>query len=51
MMAKTMLDRVLRVVMDDGSTKSPNIEYFFVQDLMSNYDKLKAAFINGKTEI
>ena len=41
-----VLDRVLRVVMDDelhGSTKSPNIEYFFVQDLMSNYDKLKAA--------
>ena len=49
-----MLDRVLRVVVDDelhGSTKSPNIEYFFVQDLMSNYDKLKAAFSNGKTEI
>lgn len=49
-----VLDRVLRVVMDDelhGSTKSPNIEYFFVQDLMSNYDKLKAAFSNGKTEI
>ena len=49
-----VLDRVLRVVMDDqfhGSTKSPNIEYFFVQDLMSNHDKLKAAFSNGKTEI
>ena len=49
-----VLDRVLRVVMDDelhGSTKSPNIEYLFVQDLMSNYDKLKAAFNNGKTEI
>ena len=49
-----VLDHVLRVVMDDelhGSTKSPNIEYFFVQDLMSNYDKLKAAFSNGKTEI
>lgn len=49
-----VLDRVLRVVMDDelhGSTKSPNIEYFFVQDLMSNYDQLKAAFSNGKTEI
>ena len=49
-----VLDRVLRVVMDDelhGSTKSPNIEYFFVQDLMSNYDKLKATFSNGKTEI
>jgi hypothetical protein len=49
-----VLDRVLRVVMDDelqSSTKSPNVEYFFVQDLMSNYDKLKAAFNNGKTEI
>ena len=50
----SVLDRVLRVVMDDelhGSTKSPNIEYFFVQDLISNYDKLKAAFSNSKTEI
>lgn len=49
-----VLDRILRVVMDDelhGSTKSPNIEYFFVHDLMSNYDKLKAAFSNGTTEI
>ena len=49
-----VLDRVLCVVMDDelhGLTKSPNIEYFFVQDLMSNYDKLKAAFSSGKTEI
>lgn len=49
-----VLDRILRVVMDDelhGSTKSPNIGYFFVQDLMNNYDKLKAAFSNGKTKI
>lgn len=49
-----VLDRILRVVMDDelhGSTKSPNIEYFFVQDLMRDYDKLKTAFSNGKTEI
>ena len=49
-----VLDRVLRGVMDDelhGSTKSPNIKYFFMQDLMSNYDKLKAAFSNCKTEI
>jgi molybdopterin-guanine dinucleotide biosynthesis protein len=33
------LDCVLRVFMDDElhwSTKSPNDEYFFVQDLMSN---------------
>ncbi len=49
-----VLDRILRIVMDDelqGSTKSPNIDYFFVQDLVSNYDKLKAAFSKGKTEI
>ena len=49
-----VLDCILRVVMNDelhGSTKSPNIDYFLVQDLMSNYDKLKAAFSNGKTEI
>ena len=33
-----VLDRVFRVVMGVlyGSTKSPNVEYFFVQDLMSN---------------
>ena len=49
-----VLDHVLPVVMDNElhrSTKSPNIKYFFVQDFMSNYDKLKAAFSNGKTEI
>ena len=49
-----VLDRVLCVIMDNelhGSTKSPNIKYFFVQDLMSNYDKLKEAFSNDKTEI
>ena len=49
-----VLDRVLRIVMDDelkGSTKSPNIEYFFVPDLMSNYHNLKAAFSNGTTYI
>lgn len=49
-----VLDRILRVVMDGelhGLTKSPNIEYFFVQKLMNNYDKLKASFSNGKTEI
>lgn len=49
-----VLDRILRVVMDDelqGSTVSPNIEYFFVKDLVSNYDELKTAFSNGKTEI
>ncbi|GLV43314.1 hypothetical protein CBL_03857 [Carabus blaptoides fortunei] len=49
-----VLDRVLRVVMDDelhGPTKSPNIEYFFVQDLMRNYEKLKTAVTNHKAEI
>ena len=51
---RNLLVRFRRVVMDDelhGSTKSPNMECFFVQDLMSNYDKLKTAFSNGKTEI
>ena len=49
-----VLDRILRVVIDDelqGSTKSPNIEYFFIKDMTSEYDKLKAAFCNGKAEI
>lgn len=49
-----VLDRILRVVMDDelhGSTKSPDIEYFFVKDLVRKYDQLKAAFSNGKAEI
>ena len=45
-----ILDRILRVVMDaelHGSTKSPNIEYFFMKDLISTYDDLKKAFKNG----
>ncbi|GLV43313.1 hypothetical protein CBL_03856 [Carabus blaptoides fortunei] len=49
-----VLDRVLRVVMDDelhGPTKSPNIKYFFVQNFMRNYEKLKAAVTNSKAEI
>ncbi|QQP40599.1 Uncharacterized protein FKW44_014704, partial [Caligus rogercresseyi] len=49
-----VLDRILRIVMDDelhDSTKSPDIEYFFVKDLVRMYDQLKAAFINGKAEI
>lgn len=49
-----VLDRILRVVMDielHGSTKSPHIEYFFVNDLMKKYDQMKAAFSNGKAEI
>ena len=30
-----------------GASKSPNIEYFFVQDVMSKYDDLQKAFKNG----
>lgn len=43
-----VLDCILRVVMGDGSSKSPNIEYF-VQSMVRNYDKLKATFSNSKT--
>ncbi|ELT91427.1 hypothetical protein CAPTEDRAFT_195363 [Capitella teleta] len=49
-----VLDRILRVAMDSelmGKTKSPNIEYFFVKDLMENYEQLKAGFSNGKAVI
>ena len=49
-----VLDRILRLVMDNelhGSTKSPNIKYWFVKDLMNNYDQLKADFSNGKAVI
>ena len=49
-----VLDRILRLVMDDelqGSTKSPDIDYFFVKDLTSRYDQLKEAFSNGKAKI
>ncbi|QQP49929.1 Uncharacterized protein FKW44_010757, partial [Caligus rogercresseyi] len=49
-----VLDRILRIVMDDeyhDSTKSPDIEYFFLKDLVRKYDQLKAAFSNGKAEI
>ena len=44
-----VLDRILRWVMDSdlpSTTKSPNIEYFFVSDLMKNYDELKCQFEN-----
>ena len=34
-----------------GSTKSPDIDYFFVNDLTSKYDYLKEAFSNGKAKI
>lgn len=46
-----VLDRILRLVMDaeiGENTKSPNIEYPFVSNLMSNYEELKGRFINGK---
>ncbi|QQP32953.1 Uncharacterized protein FKW44_024153 [Caligus rogercresseyi] len=49
-----VLYRILRIVMDDelhDSTKSPDIEYFLVKDLVRMYDQLKAAFSNGKAEI
>ena len=49
-----VLDRILRWVMDlelPTSTKSPNIEYFFVADLMKNYETLQKKFVNGKTPI
>ena len=48
-----MLNRILRVVMDEvirGSTKSLNIEYPFVPQLMSSYEELQAKFVNG-TEV
>ena len=44
---------ILRVVMDEeigGSTKSPNIEYPFVPQLMNIYKELQAKFVNG-TEV
>ena len=49
-----VLDRVLRVVMDEelhGTTKSPNIEYFFMKDLLQQYENLTSAFKNGTVVI
>ena len=49
-----VLDRILRLVIDDelhSSTKSPDIDYFFVKDLTSKYDHLKEAFSNEKAKI
>ncbi|CAI9738962.1 Hypothetical predicted protein [Octopus vulgaris] len=49
-----ILDRVLRVVMDNelGEEKSsPNIEYAFIPELLSNYEKLQANFNNGEEKI
>jgi len=49
-----VLDRILRLVMDDelgGATRSPNIEYPFVSDLLKNYEELKSQFKNGIQKI
>ena len=49
-----VLDRILRVVMDKelgGNTRSPNIEYPFVFQLVKKYEDLKAQFVNGTEEI
>ena len=49
-----ILDKILRMVMDEllgGETASPNIEYPFVVQLMTQYDELKLQFDNGKEEI
>ena len=49
-----VLDRILRLVMDEelgGDTKSPNIEYPFVSELLNKYDELKDKFVNGTVEI
>ena len=49
-----ILDRIFRLVMDEelvGSTKSPNIEYPFVSELLNNYDVLKAKFVDGTEKI
>ena len=48
-----MLNRILCVVMDEeigGSTKSPNIEYPSVPQLMTSNKELQAKFVNG-TEV
>ena len=44
------------IVMDqelgaNTSLSSPNIEYFFVRNLMNYYDTLKSKFVNGTDEI
>jgi hypothetical protein len=49
-----VLDRILRVVMDEaisGSTRSPNIEYPFVSELVNKYEELKVQFVNGTEHI
>ena len=45
-----VLDRILRIVMDQelaGKTKSPNIEYFFVEELLTSYEEFQGSFQNG----
>ena len=45
-----MFNRILCVVMDEeigGSTKSPNIEYPFVPQLINSYEELQTKFVNG----
>lgn len=49
-----VLDKILRVVMDrelGGNTRSPNMEYPFMSQLMNKYEELKAKFVNGTEEI
>lgn len=49
-----ILDRILRVAMDeklDVSTKSPNIEYPFVNEVINQHENLKMHFENGTEEI
>jgi len=49
-----VLDRILRLVMDQelgACTTYPNIEYFFVRNLINNYETLKSKFVNGTDEI
>lgn len=49
-----VLDRILRVVMDDVidcNTKSPNIAYPFVPEVMTRYEELKVQFVNGTDQI
>ncbi|XP_076050221.1 uncharacterized protein LOC143030877 [Oratosquilla oratoria] len=45
-----VLDRILRIVMDEelaGVSQSPNIDYCFVKELMTNYKELQESFQNG----
>jgi hypothetical protein len=49
-----VLDRILRVTMDEelrANTKSPNIDYPFVSQLITEYEDLKTHFVNGTEPI